>query len=448
MFNRFLKGTAATAIMLLLVLLAACGGANSPGESTGKPSGQAEPSATAVPTANAKADADYKGEFTLWSWDTDHKTLAEAFQQKYPNIKMNAVFLDSEFNQKLQATIASGGELPDVIRIEGGAKATIFEWDILEDLEQAPYQADIRLLFDYDAEPYRYNGKLVAIPEDSGVAGLAYIKKTAAEYLGTDNPEELEKMLPDWDAVIAKGKEVLAQSEGKVKMFASLGEVYVIVNGQRSGPYFDGDVLHSSVVKEVVAQLVKIRDAGIVDKLEQWSPSWNAAFAGDNHLFHPSPVWFPQYVIGPNDPAVGRWGLMASPGGGFIWGGSSHGILKNAKNKELAWKWVEFESMSQEGAAALKVDGVFTHYKPAYADPAFTKWNWPNFGDQDIGKKFFVDISGNVNSVTENSNGFILEGVMQIIVPTLAKDSAFGTEQAMQKIVEELKAKKSTITVD
>jgi multiple sugar transport system substrate-binding protein len=165
-------------------------------------------------------------------------------------------------------------------------------------------------------------------------------------------------------------------------------------------------------------------------------------------MFAVSPVWMPQYVIGPNDPADDRWALMVAPGGGFIRGGSSHGIPKGAKNAELAWKWIEFTSMSQEGAEAQKTDGVYTHYKPAYEDPEFTKWNWRNFGDQDIGKKFFVDISNVTTDVPENLNDSLLDEAMAIIIQTLAKDSSFGLEDAMARIEQELKAKNANIVIN
>ena len=97
--------------------------------------------------------------------------------------------------------------------------------------------------------------------------------------------------------------------------------------------------------------------------------------------------------------------------------------------------------MSQEGAEAQKTDGVFTHYKKAYEDQSFTNWTWRNFGSQDIGDKFFVDISATTKDMPENINDLVLDEVMNIVLQTLAKDDSFGVEQAMDRIQKELKAK-------
>jgi multiple sugar transport system substrate-binding protein len=434
-----------TCFVLLLTLLTACGGSGGSGASE-KPAGSTT-NAGAVDSGSSSGAADeLKGEFVLWSWEPEHPTSLAAFHQKYPNIKMKVVNVAAaDVTKKLQTTIASGGELPDVIRIEAGQKAKIFDMNILENLEDPPYNTDKSVLFDYDFAAFSKDGHLIAIPDDMSVGGVAYIKPLAKQYLGTDNPEELQKLLPDWNTFIEKGKEVVQQSGGKVKMFPSLGDVHTILRGQRPGPYFDGDKLNTDVLRKVLTDVVSVRDSGIVDKMDQWTPAWNAAFGTDKYIFAMSPVWMPQYVIGPNDKNRSRWGLMVAPGGGYITGGSSHGIPKGAKNGKLAWKWIEFTSMTQEGAEAQKKDGVFTHFKKAYDDKTFTNWTWPSFGDQDIGQKYFVDISATTKSVPENVNDLVLNDAMSIVLQTFAKDSKFGVEEAMAQIKKELKAKAPNI---
>jgi multiple sugar transport system substrate-binding protein len=430
-------------IMMLVSMLAACGGGNTvnnkeEGATNNIGTGEKDNAGTAA----VKGNGDYKGEFVLWTWEPEHPTALAAFNEKYPNIKVKRVNVAAEdISKKLQTTIASGGELPDVVRIERGQKAKIFDMDILENLEMAPYNADKSILFDYDLATFAKDDHLIAIPDDMSVAGIAYIKSLAKQYLGTDNPEEMEAIFTNWDVFIEKGKEVLQQSGGKVRMFPSLGDVNQTLKGQRAEPYFDGDKLNVPMLTSTVTDLVKFRDSGTIDKLDQWTPAWNATFGGEKYIFAMSPVWMPQYVIGPNDKKDDRWALMVPPGGGFIRGGSSHGIPKGAKNAELAWKWIEFTSMSQEGAEAQKKDGVFTHYKKAYEDQSFTNWTWRNFGSQDIGDKFFVDISATTKDMPENINDLVLDDVMNIVLQTLAKDDSFGVEQALDRIQKELKAK-------
>jgi multiple sugar transport system substrate-binding protein len=417
--------------VILVGMLTACGGgtkstSETPAAASAAPDKTAENSTEPAPTA--KAAADYKGEFVLWSWEPEHKTALSAFNKVYPNIKLKVVNVAAgDVAKKLQTTIASGGELPDVIRIEAAQKAKIFDMDILKNLDEAPFSADKAKIFDYDIPAFSVKDHLVAIPDDMSLGGLAYIKPLAKTYFGTDNPKELEALLPDWDTFIQKGKEAVDKSGGKIKMFPSLGDAYIFIKQQRSAPFFDGDKLNSTVLKEVLSSLVKFRDSGIVDKLDQWTPAWNASFGASKYVFAMSPVWMPQYVIGANDKNPARWALMVAPGGGYITGGSSHGIPK--------------------GAVAQKTDGVFTHYAPAYQDKAFANWTWPNFGDQDIGEKFFVDISAKTKSISENVNDIILSDAMGIVLQTMTKDPSFGMDQALDRVTKELKAKAPNIII-
>jgi multiple sugar transport system substrate-binding protein len=447
------------ALMLLLSLLTtACGGGSNKNASntagntsadTSQDTGNESAAASGSAESTEKVPEELKGTFTLWTWEPEHPTALAAFHKKYPDIKMTVVNVPAgDVSKKLQTTIASGGELPDVIRIEAGQKAKILSMNVLENLEEAPFNADKSLLFDMDSESFSVDGHMVAIPDDMSLGGLAYLKHLAKQYLGTDDPKELEALLSNWDTFIEKGQEAVRQSGGKVKLFPGLGDVYSVVKGQRSGPYFDGDKLNTQVLTEVLEKLAKFRDSGIVDKLDQWTPAWNAAFGGDKYIFDESPVWMPQYVIGPNDKKEGRWGLMVPPGGGFVHGGSSHGILKGAKNAGLAWKWIETVSLSQEGAVAQKQDGVFTHFKQAYDDKDFTKWTWPSFGDQNIGEKYFVDIAAVTKDIPENLNDLILNDAMNIVLQTMNKDSKFGAAEALANIKKELKAKAPNIVVE
>jgi len=432
-----------------MLFATACGGGGAGGETAN--GGETAPAAEAGEAGEGASggSGELSGEFVLWTWEPEHPTMMKAFQEKYPNIKMKRVEVAAEdVTTKLQTTIASGGELPDVIRIERGQRAKIFDMDVLQNLEEPPYNVDKSLLFDYDVDVFSPNGHMVAIPDDMSVTGLAYIRDLAKEYFGTDNPEELEAMFQDWETLIEKGKEVDAKSGGEVKLFRGLGDIYMMLTGQRSGPYFDGDKLNKAVLEDVLRKLVAFRDAGVTDKLDQWTPAWNASFSSDKYIFSESPVWMPQYVIAPNDQTEGRWGLMVPPGGGLIHGGSSHGIPKGAKNAELAWKWIEFNSLTQEGAEAAKVDGVFTHFEAAYEDPAFANWTWPNFGSQDIGEKFFVDIAAVTRDIPENVNDLLLNEVMNIVIQTLNKDPNFGFDEAMAAIEKELKAKSPAIVIE
>ena len=140
--NWMKRAGAALTVVMMISLLAACGGGNSAngnkanntsGETAGKNVNNAAANDGSSDPAD-KTDASLKGEFVLWTWEPEHPTALAAFNKKYPDIKVKRVNVAAgDVTKKLQTTIASGGELPDVIRIESAQKAKIFDMNVLEE---------------------------------------------------------------------------------------------------------------------------------------------------------------------------------------------------------------------------------------------------------------------------------------------------------------------------
>lgn len=389
-------------------------------------------------------EAKDSGTVTIWGWDKPKDNVLQGFKHKYPDITVNFVNIPSgDIMKKLQVSLASGGDLPDMFMIERGFRGQLVNMDILDNLEADPYKLNRNLIFDYDIpQNSDANGKVVAVPIDMSIAGLAYKRELAKQYFGTDDPNELQLLLPNWDQFIAKGKEVVEKSGGKVFMFPSLGEAWQIIAGQNPEPNATGNIINVNKLSTSFVSITKLRDAGIIDKLDQSSPADNASYAQNNHIFYPAAIWSPHYQIEPNDKNGnnGRWGLMVPPGGGYIWGGSSYGILKKAKNKEQAWKFIQWAQLSQEGAEANKKDGIFTHFKATYDNPGFINWKTSWFGEQDIGVTFFKEI----NAVTKDyplskyDDTIFTNGVV-IALKTLASDPDIGNDELMKKVTQSIK---------
>ncbi|WP_219835692.1 ABC transporter substrate-binding protein [Paenibacillus sp. R14(2021)] len=384
------------------------------------------------------------GTVTIWGWDKPKDNVLQGFKKRYPEISINYVNISSaDIMKKLQVSLAAGGKLPDILMIERDFRGQLNHMNLLENLEAAPYEFNRHLIFDYDfPQNSNANSKVVSIPMDMSIAGLAYKRELTKQYFGTDDPKELQALFPNWDQFIAKGKDVLEESGGKVYMFTSLREAWQIIAGQNPEPYADGNRINVKKLANLFVLIRKLSDAGIIDNLDKSSPASNTSYAQNNHIFYPAAIWSPRYQIEPNDKhgSNGRWGLMVPPGGGFIWGGSSFGIPHKAKNKEQAWKFIQWAFLSQEGAEANKKDGIFTHYKAAYDHPGFINWTTPWFGKQDIGITFFQDINAVTKYVplSQYDDTIITNGVL-IALKTLASEPEIGNDELIKKVIQSIK---------
>ena len=286
-------------------------------------------------------DASYDFTLVQWGWD---EAVAEAMKTKfnkvYPNVKFEYTAVQ-DYLTKVQTTVASGGELPDILWAEMGSRGKMFDMDIWENLEAEPYNLDRSILLDYII-PLESNaaGQIIAIDNSISPAAMAYKRDLAKEYFGTDDPKALSEILSDWNTFIEKGKEVLQKSGGKVFMLPSIGDAFQILDGQSSTPTMDGDSINiTGRIKGTLDIIEQMRDAGILNKMDMWSPAWNASFADKNNIFFACANWSPQYQIKANDTnGEGNWGIMIPPEGPFSWGGTAFGISKQSKNKDIAWQ--------------------------------------------------------------------------------------------------------------
>lgn len=347
-------------------------------------------------------------EITIWCWDTsDNGKKMNAGFTEATGIKVNMVAVESkDMTQKLQTTLASGGEMPDVAWLEATYRGKLLSLDIWEDITKDPYNFDTSQVLDYlipleTSESGQYVG-----PECPSVAGMAYKRELAKEYLGTDDPQELEAMLSDWDSFIEKGKEVKEKSGGQVFMLSSIGAAGQMLMGQSTEPFVDGDKINlEASMKPIFEKLIEMKKAGIVDVLDFSSAEEGASYAGENDIFYPCANWSVEFTIKPNDKdGQGRWGFMLPPGGPFPWGGTVMGVPKAGKNKEAAAEYVKFMFGSEEGAILQRdCKGNFSPYKPVYEQTDFYSREDEYFAGQDVLQAIAQEVLPNIKGVREPS---------------------------------------------
>ena len=442
-----------TALALLAGVAAGCGSGSGGANGASNGAGGASPAQTADAP---KSPADYKGTISVWSWDATYfKNLAEAFNKVYPNVKVEFTNVPSaDYQQKIQTTLASGGELPDIMAAEISFRGKAFEYDIWENLEQPPYNFDRKLVFDYTI-PLTSNakGQIVAVENAVNAAGLAYRRDLTKQYLGTDDPKALEAMFPTLDAMIDKGKEIVAKSGGKVHPFAGLGDAFAILDGQNKTPLLENGTLQiTKRFKDTLNTVAKVRDSGIADKLTSYSPQWNASYASGAYMFYPAATWSIRYSIKSNDPqGEGKWGLMLPPGGPFSMGGTALGISKTSKNKELAWKFIQWSLLTKEGLKTYKdlnkASFSAVNFKDAYSDPDFASQPDSYFGGQDIGKFWMEEAVPKIQMPTLTPYDKVIKETNAFIMNLMISDPSVDGAKALELYIKEIKNKLPDVQV-
>lgn len=335
----------------------------------------------------------------VWTWEPyeNQKEVIADFNESFPDIEVTFTTIEQQdMPMKVQTALASDSEIGNVIWSEISQRGKMMALDCWEDLEAAPYNANREELLDFMVPvSVTPSGTLAGIEVSPPVAGIAYKRDLAKEYLGTDDPDELEAMLTDWETFIAKGEEVRDKSNGTVFMFPSCGTASDIIRFQNQEPYVDGNTLNlEASLGETFDLVIEMKQKGIIDSLESNTPAMDASWAGSNHIFFLCATWSPTWEIKAKDPdGSGNWGFMVPPGGGCLSGGTVVCIPKAAENKEAAWEYIKWNYLSEEGAISNRDNlDYFSVYKPIYEDESFYSRTDEFFGGQDVLKTFAQEL--------------------------------------------------------
>ena len=352
--------------------------------------------------AFAEPDTDVSGEISIWVWGDYEEKGAMDFNDYYPNLKVNYVHIpQDEYPEKLQSTIISGMELPDICLLEMTPRAMFLSYDVWEDLESEPYNLNREELVPF-AIPLISNeaGQICCVQIDNCVGGYVYNRQLAEKYFGTQDPEEMDALLPTLDSLV----EAADKLEDGDFLYAGVDDAFMVSFGLYTAePLVVDGKLNLDAYYQAYKFCAALVEKNAVNAYIQWTPAWNSAFSQNNILFWPGPSWYISFTLKPNDPTAdgqAKYGLFTPPGGGYSWGGTAYAIPKanSPEQKELAWTWIKWFTMSEGGNRCF----VREQSTPTLWLPSFDTDMYKNDGDswfdgQDVVAKL-LDIAQNPNT--------------------------------------------------
>lgn len=305
------------------------------------------------------SNEDYSGTIKVWSWTNDPEYQIAAFEEAYPNVKVEFTQIGTDYDTRIQTIVDNMTEGPDVFYADVKTVKNYIDSDAWENLSADPYNADTSDMVPYCVDiASDADGNLRAMTYQATPGGFWYKRDLALEYLGTDDPAEISEMLSTMDGVLETAEKIKTASNGETYMFASYQDLWVMANyGMRTTPWVtDGVFTVDEYVPEFFDLAKQIRDNGYDAKLDWWSDAWYSAAADRSVFGYTLPTWGLLNVMQPAAPeSVGNWGIASLPAAYFN-GGSYLGIYQESENKDLAWQYIKFVCTDQEFLKQYAVD--------------------------------------------------------------------------------------------
>lgn len=168
------------------------------------------------------------------------------------------------------------------------------------------------------------NGVLKGVSWQGCPGLLIYNREIATEVLGTDDPDEVQTYVSDWDTFKATAQ---TMKNAGYYMTSTVNDAYRVFSNNVTSKWVDGTTIHvDDNLKAWVDMSKEMVDAGQTNTYELWSDDWSKGFYPEGKVFcYFGPAWFYDFSM-----AADTEGSIASEGGwattegpqGFFWGGT------------------------------------------------------------------------------------------------------------------------------
>lgn len=291
--------------------------------------------------------------FYIYSWNTEVGDRLEYVYEKYPELEERVVYVNvgdsAVYQEKIDALLQTpdAEEYPDLIAMEAGyiMKYTNSDYTLpVTDLGIT--EADL-------TEMYPYTLTIATDQRDDSLKGLSwqscpgsmmYRRSLALEYLGTDDPDEVQEYFKDWDTFLETARMISEASNGEVDILSSNADVSNVFNANKTDPWVDesGTFIMDPAMEEYMDVVYALESEDLTGKTTTWSEEWNAGAASDNVFSYFGCTWFLHWTIKANcggetvgEGTYGDWAMCQGPDT-YYWGGTWLGATAECSDTELA----------------------------------------------------------------------------------------------------------------
>ena len=382
-----MKKLIAMLLALIMVLsLAACGGATAPAEPAPAPEAP-KAEAPADPAPAAPADPG-KTVLNIWAFTDEvpnmvnrYLELNPDFAAKYETKVTIIATTDGLYQPALDQALAAGGaDAPDLYAAEAAFILKYAQGDAAK--FAAPYEdlgidlaADLKAadIAQYSVEigTRPDDGKVVALGYQATGGAFIYRRSIAKDAFGSDDPEVVAAAIGagsgNWDKFFEAAETLKGKGYGIISGDGDLW--HAVENSSDAGWIVDGK-LNIDPKREAFLDLSKkLKDNGYHNDTQDWTDAWYADMKGTGEkgvLGFFGPAWLINYVMAGNsggtkagEGTYGDWAVCAPPVG-FFWGGTWLLANNDSPNKEAVGeiiRWITLDA-SDTGLQYMWANGT------------------------------------------------------------------------------------------
>ena len=360
-----------------------------------------------------------KSKIIVWVYSDEYRAELEEFLRTTPlrlsfDAKIRAVN-SADFADELQKAVDSGEDVPDVFMLSPDNIKKYIESDVTADVSELGLEVTIERYFPYVAQAATdSHGHVKAVGWQADPGIFMYRRSMAKAYLGTDNPDEIQAMISDWDGFYATAKKVSEASEGKTRMLAGQEDMLRPFLASDDKPWVaDGKLVFSQRKQAYVDYLQKMAGDHLIYTAEQWSEAWLGGISDTQSVFgYFSSGICMLYVMKKacggkmkGEGSYGDWAVVPGPSD-YCWGGSWFAAYGESRHKDEAGDFISLftgctddQTRLDQSIRYFRTSGEFAASSEIVSQVRYD----PQFEDSFIGgQNYYQQLSVAAQGITMN----------------------------------------------
>lgn len=255
---------------------------------------------------------------------------------------------DNKYQDNLDEVLQNNGEGQENASADDKIDIFLVEADYANKYIDTNYTMNVKDLGITDddlSKQYQYtkdavtdsNGNLKGVSWQGCPGVLIYRRDIAKEVLGTDDPDEVQKSVADWNKFLDTAKKM---AEKGYTMTSSANDAYRVFSNNVSSKWVeDGKLNIDPNIQKWVEVSKEMVDGKMTGTHDLWSDDWSKGFFKEGKVFcYFGPAWLIDFSMhSDEDGSVGKDGGWAAAKGpqGFFWGGTWMCAANGTDNPEL-----------------------------------------------------------------------------------------------------------------
>ncbi|ALS29829.1 bacterial extracellular solute-binding protein [Paenibacillus sp. 32O-W] len=419
------------AILVMALLLSACGSGGDPADSAG-----AEPE---------KSGEKVKLQMWFWQGAAFEKIIPE-FNRLNPGIEVvPQIYKWEDAHKKLLTAMSAGSGAPDIAMVDISQLDQFLKYpDKFYDLNEFGAQELAGDYLEWKWKQSMVGDKQLALPTDIGPMVL-YYRADLFEQAGLPSePEEVAAQIQNWDQFLEAGK-VLKEKTG-ADILSNPYELYGAIRDQGDQLYFDEEdrliIEENPQIKKALSYYIKAREMGIAGAYDQKNalPEYSAALNSGKIATYISAAWGRGHVETRAPDTKGKWRAAKIPEGTGNMGGSFLLIPKETKHAKEAYKAISWLLAPEQQLEVAKLTGNFPSTPSVYGDELFTNQGFEFWGGQKLGV-LFAEVAKDVKVQRKGPNYQTVEDIISDGMQAVTVDKSKDPETEFWALVEKAKTK-------